>query len=379
MKHRPSPILHALACLAAAAGCSNPGGIDEPRQVLFVESFLTPGSDIEVRLRLTLPPEQFWEGREETVSGAEVVVSTGESRVVLDERTDSPGTYAAGHGLLPVVEGETYRLEVRHGERLLRTQTTVPWKAAVLPALGDTITYLERFGDRFGDLDHPGEFSWESSPTAAGYIVVVEALEVKSLPVTAEPLTADLDSLTALRQRLSGQVDADSLAALDGEIRRLRDFLEENISLVRGDGSGVRWLRDREQEDWDEIDGKDWSEGRKWRQKRRELNQNRVFEYWMPADSTRSDFWWLGVRFEGEYEVAVHAADRNYLDYFRTVLNGVSGADSDTGPIFHVDGGAGVFGSYAADGFRLYAEKGENGNMKVTAYERSRPWREPPP
>ena len=28
------------------------------------------------------------------------------------------------------------------------------------------------------------------------------------------------------------------------------------------------------------------------------------------------------------------------------------------GPIFHVDGGVGVFGSYAADGFPLYAEKG---------------------
>ena len=379
MIHRPSRILHALACLVAAAGCSNPGGIDEPRQVLFVESFLTPGSDIEVRLRRTLPPEEFWEGREETVSGAEVAVSSGESRVVLEERSDSPGTYAAAPGLLPVVEGETYRLEVRHGERLLRAQTTVPGKAAVSPALGDTITYLQRFGDRFGDLNHPGEFSWEPSPTAAGYIVIVEALEVKSLPVTAEPLTADLDSLIALRERLSGQVDADSLAALDEEIRRLRDFLRENVSLVRSDGSGIRWLRDREQEDWDEIDGKDWSEGRRWRQKRRELYQNRVFDYWMPADSTRSDFWWLGVRFEGEYEVELHAADRNYIDYFRTVLNGISGADSDTGPIFHVDGGVGVFGSYAADGFRLYAEKGEDGNMKVTAYRRSPSWPGTPP
>ena len=117
-------------------------------------------------------------------------------------------------------------------------------------------------------------------------------------------------------------------------------------------------------------------EGRKWRRKRRELYQNRVFDYWVPADSTRSDFWWLGVRFEGEYEVALHAASRNYLDYFRTVLNGVSGADSDTGPIFHVDGGAGVFGSCAADRFRLYAEKGEDGSMKTTAYRSSRSWQE---
>ena len=46
-------------------------------------------------------------------------------RVVLEERSDSPGTYAAAPELLPVVEGETYRLEVRHEERLLRARTTV--------------------------------------------------------------------------------------------------------------------------------------------------------------------------------------------------------------------------------------------------------------
>ena len=379
MKRRTLPILTALACLAAAAGCSNPGGIEDPQQVLYVESFLTPGSDVEVLLRQTLPPERFWEGREEIVSGAEVAIGGDDVRVVLEERTDSPGTYAVAAGLLPVVEGETYRLEVRHEERLLRAQTTVPWKATLSKGLRDTITYLQGFGDRFGDLNHPGDFSWEPSPTAAGYIIVIEALEVRSLPVTAEPLTADIDSLVALRERLDGQVDADSLAALDREIRRLRDFLGENISMVRGDGSGIRWLGDREQEDWDEIDREDWSEGRKWRRKRRELSLNRVFDYWIPADSTRSDFWWFGVRFEGEYEVSLHAADRNYVNYFRTVLNGISGADSDTGPIFHVDGGTGVFGSYAADRFRLYAEKGEDGSMKVTAYESSRSSPETPP
>ena len=379
MKRRTLPILTALACLAAAAGCSNPGGIEDPQQVLYVESFLTPGNDVEVLLRQTLPPERFWEGREEIVSGAEVAIGGDDVRVVLEERTDSPGTYAVAAGLLPVVAGETYRLEVRHEERLLRAQTTVPWKATLSKGLRDTITYLQGFGDRFGDLNHPGDFSWEPSPTAAGYIIVIEALEVRSLPVTAEPLTADIDSLVALRERLDGQVDADSLAALDREIRRLRDFLGENISMVRGDGSGIRWLGDREQEDWDEIDREDWSEGRKWRRKRRELSLNRVFDYWIPADSTRSDFWWFGVRFEGEYEVSLHAADRNYVDYFRTVLNGISGADSDTGPIFHVDGGTGVFGSYAADRFRLYAEKGEDGNMKVTAYESSRSSPETPP
>ncbi len=128
--------------------------------------------------------------------------------------------------------------------------------------------------------------------------------------------------------------------------------------MVRGDSGGIlaagpgagRLGRDRP---------RGLEQGRKWRRKRRELSQNRVFDYWL-ADSTHSDFWWFGVRFEGEYEVS---------------RNGISGADSDTGPIFHVDEGTGVFGSYAADGFRLYAEKGEDGSMKVTAYES---WRSSP-
>ncbi|MCY3763397.1 MAG: hypothetical protein OXH50_19305 [Gemmatimonadetes bacterium] len=57
----------------------------------------------------------------------------------------------------------------------------------------------------------------------------------------------------------------------------------------------------------------------------------------------------------------------------------ISGFVRDAGPIFHVDGGVGVFGSYAADGFRLFAEKGEDGNMKITPCRRSPPWPETPP
>ena len=123
---RPSGHFPRTRLPCRAAGCSNPGDIDDPPQVLFVDSFLTPGSDTEVRLRQTLPPGRFWEGREEIVSGAEVAVSTEGARVVLEERTDTPGTYAAAAGLLPVVEGETYCLEVGHEDRLLRAQTTVP-------------------------------------------------------------------------------------------------------------------------------------------------------------------------------------------------------------------------------------------------------------
>ena len=351
-----------VACLTAAwmaIGCSKPSEIEDPEQFIIVQAFLTPGEEARIQLRQTLPPEQYYEGLEDTLRGARVVVSTDTESIVLDEDLSSPGTYFASQDLLPVTEGKTYRLEVTAGDRLARAETTVPVRAEVTEIRGDTITYFQRYGDLFGELNHPGEFWWTKSPNAAGYVIIVEAVDIKSLPVAAEPLTADLDTLIARRERLEGVVSADSLEALDREIADLRGFFEESISLVTDDGDTSRWLRDRQQKDWDKLAQKDWSEGKLWRERRGDLFGNRVIDYWVPADSTRSDFWWLGVRFEGEYQVTLQSADQNYFDYYSTVFNGNSGADADEGPIFHVDGGTGVFGSYSKESFRVIARRGD--------------------
>jgi hypothetical protein len=80
----------------------------------------------------------------------------------------------------------------------------------------------------------------------------------------------------------------------------------------------------------------------------------------------RSDFWWLGVRFEGEYQIRLQSVDQNYFDYFTTFFNGESGSDGDNGPVFHVDGGLGVFGSYAEDSFRVWTRRDDDGlTMKI--------------
>ena len=188
-------------------------------------------------------------------------------------------------------------------------------------------------------------------------MVIVEAVEVHSLPPGPTlPLTGDLDRLIELRAELEGQVSADSLAALDREINLLRALFADNLALVDGQGEPIRWLRQRQQLEWEEIDGKKkWSEGKKWREKLGDLFSARKIDFWIPADSTRSDFWWLGVRFEGEYRVRLQAADLNYFDYFTTSFNGQSGSDGDKGPVFHVEGGTGVFGSYVEDSFRILA------------------------
>ncbi len=342
-----------------ALGCSNPTEIENPPQTLLVESYLSPGRDPQVILRQTIPPGEFYEGLEDPVRDAQVEISVDQQRFVLAE--SSPGVYEIPHSTLPVESGKTYHLLVRHQDRQVSASTLVPFPSRITEFTADTVTYFQSYSDLFGELQHPGEFHWTRSPNAAGYVIRVEAAQVRTLPVTAEPLTGDLDTLIAQRQRLAGQVSADSLAALDRRIRELRDYLDQNISLAQGNGDTLRWLRDRQQEDWDEIDGKDWSEGRKWRERRQDLLVNKRVDYWIPADTLRSDYWWAGIRFEGEYQVVLHAADRNYFDYFTTAFNGLSGNDGDNGPLFHMEGGLGVFGSYAEDRFRVLAVLGEDG------------------
>jgi len=344
--------------ITLSGGCSSPVEVDNPEQILLVQAFLTPGEDVVVDVQKTIPSRTYYKGFENPVSGATVVVNTGAREVVLEEDPDAAGHYIASAQSLPVVEGETYHLEVTHEDRVASASTTVPVKSLVTEVVGDTITYFQRFGDLFGELSHPGEFRWTKSPTAAGYVVIVEALGVSSLPVTADPLTGELDRLLALRES-AGQVDADSLEVLERQISDLRDYFDENITLVNDAGASTRFLREREQQDWIEQEEKDWTEGKLWREKRSDLYNGRVLDYWMPADSTHSDFWWLGVRFEGEYQITLQAVDENYFDYYTTLFNGNTGADADFGPIFHVDGGTGVFGSYTRDSFRVFARRGD--------------------
>ena len=349
--------------IALSGGCSSPVEVDNPEQILLIQAFLTPGEDVVVDVQETIPSRRYYEGFENPVSGATVVINPEATEVVLGEDPDTAGHYTASAQSLPVVEGETYHLEVTDDDRVARATTTVPVKSLVTEVVGDTITYVQRYGDLFGELSHPGEFRWTKSPTAAGYVVIVEALGVSSLPVTADPLTGELDRLVDLHKRLEGQVDADSLEVLLRQITDLREFFHENITLVNETGEETRFLREREQQDWIEQESKqetkNWTEGRLWRERRSDLYNSRVLDYWMPADSTRSDFWWFGVRFEGEYRLTLQAVDENYFDYYTTLFNGNTGADADFGPIFHVDGGTGVFGSYTRDSFRVLSRRGD--------------------
>lgn len=352
--------LFLLTSLVLAVGCTNPSEVEAPEQTLYIQAYLTPGVDPAVQVLETIPPDAFYDGLDRFVSGAEVVIATADRTVTLSEDTQRPGTYTAAHDVLPVIEGQAYALQVTAGGRQLRARTAVPHRSEVTRVVGDTIVYRQIYGDLFGELVHPGEFFWTRSPDAAGYIIIVEAVDVRSLSLSADPLTADLDSLIAQwRRAVDDGVSGDSLAVLERRATALEEYFSANISLVSPRGDTLSWLRDREQEDWDGIEGKDWSEGRKWRERREDLYWNRAIDYWIPADSTHSDFWWAGVRFAGTYRVTLQAADTNYFDYNTTAFNGNSGADSDEGPVFRVEGGLGVFGSYSQDSFLVESVRGD--------------------
>ena len=351
------PVFFAFLFLIGPFGCDNPTAVENPQQMLFVQAFLSPDREVEVMLRQTLPPDRFYEGLEDSVRDAEVEIAVDGETFALAEDADSPGTYRISANVLLVESGKTYQLTATSGENRVRAATTVPFKTEITEVSSDTLTYFQDFGEQFGDLAHPGEFRWTKSENVGGYVIVVEAIEVRSLPISFEPLTAELDTLLALRVRLPGEVSDDSLAALDVQIDRIRTLFEEGVSRVTATGDTLRYLRDRHEENWQEIETNDWTEGQKWRERRSNLDRDRFINYWIPADSLRSDFWWLGVRFEGVYEIKLQAVDQNYFDYFSTRINGFSGNDADPGPLFHVEGGTGVFGSYAEDSRRILVER----------------------
>lgn len=70
---------------------------------------------------------------------------------------------------------------------------------------------------------------------------------------------------------------------------------------------------------------------------------------------------WFAVFFEGRYLIRIHALDRNWYDYIRSdsqLQGGGPGFGGNAGdaferPIFHIEGGIGLFGSSAVDSIGL--------------------------
>ena len=138
--------------LCAWCGCSKPNEIEDPEQKLIVQAYLVPGKDAQIALRRTLLPGHYYEGLEDTVSGATVEISVDDQKFVLSEDPLQPGTYTIAGDIMPVEFGATYHLTATFEVWQVRASTTVPFKSEITAVSADTITYFQYYGDLFGDL-----------------------------------------------------------------------------------------------------------------------------------------------------------------------------------------------------------------------------------
>ena len=112
-------------------GCSNPSEVEKPQQTVIVVGYLAPGTDTQLTLRQTLPPERYYDGLKDTLLNAEVWISTQGETFALSPSGDDPGLFVLAHETMPIVEGQTYELLIEQEGRQVRAETTVPFKSVV--------------------------------------------------------------------------------------------------------------------------------------------------------------------------------------------------------------------------------------------------------
>jgi hypothetical protein len=297
--------------LGLSAGCFlDPIDMDHKIETeVVLQGFLTPGGPVEVVLRSTVPPTEYYSFMDLdpfAIGGAVVSVTIDGTAHDLTPGT-TPGSYH--DPALVAKAGITYSIDVtfpsghQFADRHVTATTTVPERVSVTsvtyhagqeePPPG--IVNIEAFSfpkslanpDIFpptGDIYTPFNLAWDAAPGAAGY----------------------------------------------------------TVGVLASDTTGFNLMRKREYKDW--VDGEYSNPA------------DRQFMaksgFMVMEDSLNADIYWMLFHYEGPTNVVLVAADEGYWQYFRTYLGGPggnSGNDSDTGVALNVEGGIGVFGSYTAD------------------------------
>jgi hypothetical protein len=301
---RPT-LLILLLCTAGLVGCDTTA--TQPEQQIVVEAYLRAEAPLPaLRLTRTVGANDTYDPREAAVHEADVTVEklAGDESVVETTsyvETDSiPGVYAPRPGSPPIVEpGATYRLQVEAGGDRVTATTTVPDSVELLSVENDT-TFYQSDPNRPPDLPgNEGQTAFTIEPPRAArerqnvYIFSVTSL----LDFEQTPTDVLTDSLTRFYREA---FDAD----------------EDSIESLRTASSGL-------------------------------LNEAN-FE--RNADGTlRVELPWLGVAFFGPNEVAISIVDDNYYDFLRSQQAQQGGFAPGEIPnvIERVEGGTGLFGSYA--------------------------------
>lgn len=296
------PLLFSLLLFAIGfVGCDTTA--TQPEAQVAVEAYLQAGAPFPtVRVSRTVDVDEAYDPGKTAVQGASVVVeqlsedSTVVGQVPYTERDTIPGLYTPNHSIT-VQPQNTYRLRVRATDGATVTATTtVPGPIDLVKTENDTATYQSADRPSF-TVDVPRRSDGQNVFT----FTTTSLLDFETTP----------DS--TLRRALT-PFYADGF---DSEADTLREF--------RITSSGL-------------------------------LNEGN-FER-NPEGTITIDLPWLAVAFFGPNEVGVNVVDENYYDLRRSqqVQQGGFSPGEIPNVIEHVDGGTGVFASYARGTRRVVIE-----------------------
>jgi len=288
------PVLLLLAALLLGCDTSAP----QPESQIVVESYLEAEAPLpSVRLSRTVGVDAAYEPAKDAVRGADVVVerlaadSTVAEAVPYTERDTVPGVYVP-ETALPVQPQSTYRLRVRAGEDgTLSATTTVPDAFTLAAVENDTATY-----------QGPRQPTFTLEPPRA----LTDRQNVYTFTTTSLLDFEELPDSTLGRALTPFYADG-------------FDPAEDTLAAFQVTSSGL-------------------------------LNEG---NFTRNEDGTIAiDLPWIAVAFYGPNEVAVNVLDDNFYDMLRSqqVQQGGLSPGEIPNVIEHVDGGTGVFGSYARAG-----------------------------
>lgn len=295
-----------LSCLLAlACGCSgerDPGDLVGPTGggTIAVDGRLLVGQGVPpIIVSTTLSPDRPFDLDNAVLQGAHVIVYTADGDTMVYEeairhyRPSLPNRPSATY----VRPGTTYFLRVEAPDgRLVTAQTTTPDSFSVREWLlldETTLAVRERLGSRF---------EYVVRPDSVNQLVYQDGL-----------VEARFERGTALAFQMAlWNLETDSPLIIDA------DFLDED--------------------DLDDLDRRSSSPP-------------------LDAPDGYVRLPWLAVWFEGRHQFAVYSIDRNWYDIARSIrFYGPSGigfgsnaGDDFERPIFHVQGGIGLFGSASVD------------------------------
>jgi hypothetical protein len=301
-----------LACLTALMlGCSgkrNPRDLLAPREAgtIVVDARLIVGSGFPpIELRTTRSPAEPYNGEEAALIGAKVAIFTGPGDSILYQRISGPHYEpyrVTGSMYYAIRPNTTYYLRVEAADgRIVTAQTTTP------------------------DSFHVRDWVLLDDPSLA----------VRRRLATYADFQESPDSVYI--------VDSNQLIYQDG-------LLEARFD--RGNAIGFQvgiYSLDNHSPiviDADFLSDKDLA--------------NLARESSSPAFDAPNGFLrlpWFAIFFEGRYRIAIFSMDRNWYDLARSmdffgnsnVGFGTNAGDNFDRPIFHVNGGIGLFGSAAMD------------------------------